>query len=97
MKSIREWCMKHRHLDVPAQHDALSRKLEGHYAYYGMNFNSRALGRFLYCTIMGWWAALKRRSQRGMPWAQMDALLRKLPLPQPHIVRRSRWLRSANP
>jgi RNA-directed DNA polymerase len=90
--AIRTWCKQHRHDPVPAQHLALSRKINGHYAYYGITFNWRALSRFLYCVTMTWWEALKRRSQRGMPWRYMDALLRRLRLPQPRIVRRLQWL-----
>lgn len=97
VKSIREWCNKHRHLDVPAQHNALARKLEGHYAYYGVIYNVRALRRFLYCTITVWWTALKRRSQRGMPYSEMRSLLQKLPLPTPRVKRLSKYLRLANP
>lgn len=95
--TIRAWCKQHCHDPVPAQRLALSRKIRGHYAYYGITFNMRALSRFLYCATMAWWAALRRRSQRGMPWSQMDALLRKLRLPQPRIVRPLRWLQSAKP
>jgi group II intron reverse transcriptase/maturase len=97
VSTIRVWCKQHQHDPVPAQHVALSRKIHGHYAYYGIAFNAKALGRFLYCATMAWWAALRRRSQRGMPWARMDKLLRALPLPQPRIVRPLRALRSANP
>jgi len=97
VRAVTSWCRRHRHEPVPAQRLALSRMINGHYAYYGIAFNARALGRFLYCATLAWWAALRRRSQRGMPWAQMDALLRKLPLPQPRIVRPLKWLRSAKP
>jgi group II intron reverse transcriptase/maturase len=97
VRAVASWCSRHRHEPVPAQRLALSRMINGHYAYYGIAFNARALGRFLYCATLAWWAALRRRSQRGMPWAQMDALLRKLPLPQPRIVRPLKWLRSAKP
>jgi group II intron reverse transcriptase/maturase len=97
VRAVASWCRKHRHDPVPAQRLALSRMINGHYAYYGIAFNARALGRFLYCATLAWWAALQRRSQRGMTWARMDALLRKLPLPQPRIFRPLKWLRSANP
>lgn len=97
VKSIREWCNTHRHHDVPAQHRALSQKLEGHYAYYGVFYNRPSLQRFLYCVVMAWWSALKRRSQRGMPYARMAALLKKLPLPKPRTTRGSKYSWSANP
>ena len=92
IRAIRTWCMQHLHDPVPVQRLALSRKINGHYAYYGITFNSRALSRFLYCVTMTWWEALNRRSQRGMPWRYMDALLRRFRLPQPRIVRPLKWL-----
>jgi RNA-directed DNA polymerase len=97
VKVITTWCRFHRHDPIAAQHVALSRKISGHYAYYGISHNTRALGRFLYCVTMTWWTALRRRSQRGMPWPRMDALLRRYRLPQPRIVRPLNWLRSARP
>lgn len=97
VREVRVWCNKHRHVPVSAQQRALKRKISGHYAYYGISFNMRALGRFLHAVTLAWWKALRRRSQRGMPWQKMDAMLRAYPLPQPRIVRPLKWLRSANP
>lgn len=93
---IRAWCKLHRHEPVSLQQRALGQKLKGHYAYYGISFNLRALGRFLHHATLSWWKALRRRSQRTMPWAKMDAMLRAFPLPQPRIVRPLRF-QSANP
>jgi len=95
--NIRAWCNLHRHDPVPMQQRALRQKINGHYAYYGISFNLRALGRFLYAVTLAWWRALRRRSQRGMPWKKMDAMLRAYPLPPPRIVCQSKHFRSANP
>lgn len=89
VREIRGWCMKHLHDPAPTQRHVLSQKINGHYAYYGISFNSPALARFLYAVIMAWWQALRRRSQRKMPWEKMRALLQTYPLPQPRIVRPS--------
>jgi RNA-directed DNA polymerase len=47
LRDIGHWCRAHRHWPVVAQQAALSRKLKGHYAYYGITGNGRALGRFV--------------------------------------------------
>jgi group II intron reverse transcriptase/maturase len=88
---IRQWCMRNMHRPAPEQRRVLSQKINGHYAYYGISFNAPALARFLYAVIMAWWHALRRRSQRRMSWAKMAALLEAFPLPQPRIVRPSRY------
>ena len=46
LREIGRWCRAHRHWPVAAQQAALSRKLRGHYAYYGITGNGRALARF---------------------------------------------------
>jgi hypothetical protein len=48
------WCRKFRHRPVRDQHVALSRKLAGHYAYYGITGNARALSRFRYAVGRLW-------------------------------------------
>lgn len=89
LRRIREWCRKHRHLDVEAQHRALSQKLRGHYAYYGVTSNRDALGRIWYETTRTWRKWLCRRSQKGfLSWAKMYRLLERYPLPAPRIVHR---------
>jgi group II intron reverse transcriptase/maturase len=89
LRRIREWCRKHRHADIEAQHRALVRKVNGHYAYYGVTHNSRALARFLREVKAIWKASLSRRSQRAyLSWEAMLRLLRRYPLPTPRIVHR---------
>lgn len=87
MKRVNAWCRQHLHDPVREQWRKLSQKLRGHYAYYGIAYNSQALGRFEYNVCIAWWHALRRRSQRPMPWVKMARLLKLFPLPQPRIVR----------
>ena len=87
VKRISVWCKQHLHDRVREQWRKLSKKLRGHYAYYGIAYNSKALGDFEYRVCMAWWRALQRRSQRPMPWVKMAKLLKLFPLPQPRIVR----------
>ena len=46
LRGIGQWCRRNRHKSLPEQHAALSRKLRGHYAYYGITGNSSSLARF---------------------------------------------------
>jgi hypothetical protein len=39
IKAATEWGRGHRHDSIKAQHLALTRKLNGHYNYYGANGN----------------------------------------------------------
>ena len=59
---IREWCRTHRHDAVEDQHRALEQKLRGHYGYYGIIGNSRALARFFWEVNHVWRKWLDRRS-----------------------------------
>lgn len=82
LKAISEWCRKHRHDPVRIQHDALRRKLRGHYNYYGITGNGDRLSRFLTCVGRIWRIWLNRRSQGNhMPWQRFSALLKQYPLP----------------
>ena len=85
---LREWCLRNRHRPLQEQHRALTRKLKGHYAYYGITSNSRRLTSFLHKACRAWYAALARRSQRRLTWRAMNALLKRFPLPAPRIVHR---------
>lgn len=89
LRRISDWCRAHRHEDVESQHRALARKLRGHYAYYGVTSNYRALTRYLYEVKRIWHKWLSRRSQKAIiPWDEMHALLERHPLPAARIVHR---------
>jgi hypothetical protein len=71
------------------QHRALSRKLLGHYAYFGVTSNFDALKRLWHETGIIWKRWLSRRSQRAyVNWTTMNKLLKRYPLPRPRIVHR---------
>ncbi|HEU0035736.1 MAG TPA: reverse transcriptase domain-containing protein [Kofleriaceae bacterium] len=81
-----EWCRRHRHDPVEEQHQALTRKLVGHYNYFGVNGNIEALERLKYVVTRAWKKWLDRRSQRArMNWKRFNELLRRYPLPTPTI------------
>src|SRR4029077_7835036 len=48
LKRVSAWCKQHRHDPVREQWRKLSQKLRGYYAYYGIAYNSKALGYFDY-------------------------------------------------
>jgi RNA-directed DNA polymerase len=89
VQSIAQWCRKHRHLPVRQQHVTLSQKIRGHYAYYGITGNRRALASFWDAIQRVWRKWLDRRnSRREMVWDRFRRLLERYPLPRPRIIHR---------
>jgi group II intron reverse transcriptase/maturase len=87
VRAVDDWCRKHRHLPVRDQHAKLSQKVRGHYAYYGITGNARALECFLYLVTRLWQRWLSRRHRkRTMTWTRFTQLLDRLPLPAIRIV-----------
>ena len=94
---VAAWCRWHRHDDVREQQLTLASRLRGHYGYYGITGNSRALSRFWHEVQGVWRKWLNRRSQNaGMTWERMQRLMKRYPLPTPRIVH-SALARAANP
>jgi hypothetical protein len=88
-KRMNLWCRNHRHFKVADQHSLLVRKLRGHYAYFGISGNSRAINSFWQATIRMWRKWLGRRGQhRPIRWDRFVQILRRYPLPAPRIVHR---------
>jgi group II intron reverse transcriptase/maturase len=87
VRSIAQWCRDHRHRPVCEQHAILSQKVRGHYAYYGITGNARALKDFLCAVHRAWRKWLARRNRlREMTWERFNRLLRRYRLPPPKIV-----------
>ena len=87
LSRVRQWCRRFRHQPVAWQQRQLSRGLRGHYAYYGITGNYRALNNYLWEVTREWRKWLNRRSQRArMTWERFNRLLVKYPLPRPRIV-----------
>lgn len=81
-----EWCRSHRHDPIETQRKALSRKLTGHYNYFGVNGNMASLQRLFAAVTCTWRKWLDRRSQRArMNWKRFKELLAAHPLPKPTI------------
>jgi hypothetical protein len=84
--SVADWCRSHRHEPVKEQHAALTRRIEGHFNYFGVNGNLRSLQLLLHQVREVWHKWLSRRGQRKpLSWQRFEDLLRKNPLPVPRI------------
>jgi len=89
--SIYDWCRRHRHESIPAQHAALKRKLTGHFNYFGVRGNSRSIGVVAFFARRAWFKWLRRRSQRSrLTWKRFNDLLRDFPLSTPPVTK-SLW------
>jgi group II intron reverse transcriptase/maturase len=87
LRSIAGWCRRYRHLSVAVQHDALRRRIQGHFNYYGVNGNFRQLKLFVEEVRRIWLKWLRRRSQRTrLTWERYVELLARFPLPRPRIL-----------
>ena len=87
VRAIAEWCRRNRCVPIRDQHAILSRKLHGHYAYFGITGNGEALVRLRYEVVRIWRKWLSRRSQRA--WLSVEkfgALMRRYPLPAARVV-----------
>jgi hypothetical protein len=83
LTSLGEWYRRHRHLPLKDQHAALSRRLRGHYQYFGVNGNSHSIRKIRCQTQRMWFKWLQRRSQHGrrLTWKRFGAYLRAHPFP----------------
>jgi RNA-directed DNA polymerase len=87
LKRISVWCSVNRHLPIKEQHAALSRKLRGHDAYYGITGNARALSLLRPLVRRIWHKWLNRRSWKAaLTWVKMCRLLEVFPLPPARVV-----------
>lgn len=89
VQSINQWCREHRHEPLNEQQAALNRKLAGHYSYYGITGNSRAIQRFHHQVRRYWFKWLNRRQRRrdSLDWDQFSRRIEaNYPLRRPRLV-----------
>ena len=87
LKELRIESRRRMHWPLKKQQRWLSAVLRGHYAYYGLLGNSRALSGFAYNVRKLWFRALCRRSQKNaMTWERFNRFLKVFPLPTPRII-----------
>jgi group II intron reverse transcriptase/maturase len=85
-QKLNAWLSRVRHWKIREQHRGLTARLRGHFEYYGVTFNIRALQSFLHRTERVWFYWLRRRSQRRHNnWEWFVRLLDDYPLPRARI------------
>lgn len=83
---VTDYCRRHRHESVATQHAALTRRIQGHFNYFGVNDNTRCLSTLQHQAKRAWHKWLNRRSQRSrLTWERFNDLLRDFPLPVPRV------------
>ena len=86
LKSMNIELKRRRHQKLAEQRRWLSTVLRGHFQYYGVPRNGRALNLFYQEILWHWWRALRRRSQKHrLPWKRFYRRA-KQHLPQPRIL-----------
>ena len=80
LRAIGDWCRHHRHRGMFDQFRVLVRKLDGHYAYYGITGNGRSLDQMRTGTVKLWrkWLGRRHRGSDAMSWERMNRLLKEL-------------------
>jgi len=89
LKVINQWCRENRHKKLADQHEALKRKMLGHYAYFGITGNSRSLHKYAEGVRHYWHKWLRRRTRwpNDWDWEWYDrTIAANYPLPGPRIV-----------
>lgn len=88
LKRMSGWIKHNRHkLSIPVLIANVNQKLRGHYAYYGITFNSRQITSYYYRTrrLLHQWLN-HRGGKRVWSWEKMDKLLEEwVPLEKPRI------------
>ncbi|HYK09804.1 MAG TPA: group II intron reverse transcriptase/maturase [Gemmatimonadales bacterium] len=86
LKEVKEQLRQRRHQPIPEQGKWLRQVVMGHFAYYAVPTNSRALSAFRHYVTELLQRSLRRRSQRdGTTWDRMAKLVDDW-LPKPHIL-----------
>jgi group II intron reverse transcriptase/maturase len=87
LKAVRQELHWQMHSPTAVQHRWLLSVLRGHYAYYGLPSNHRAMNAFRRALMFAWFGVLHRRSQRSLGWPRYLQILDQYPLPGPTITR----------
>lgn len=88
LKELTEWFKNNKNvLTLKELWKSLKRKLQGHYAYYGISGNYRGIKRFYQSAVKIAFKWLNRRSQKkSFNWEEFTKYLKAFPLPRPRIV-----------
>ena len=88
LTALRQEAWRHMHAPMAEQQRWYASILRGHYRYYGLPNNSRALSAFHQEVRRIWFRCLRQRSQkaRRRTWDRFKAMLERFPLPLPRIT-----------
>ena len=87
LTALKEWLRWVRNLPLRDWWSLLVAKLRGHFQYYGVSGNSRALARYAQRARQLVCHALVRRSQHAPGiWSWLSSYLTRFPLPRPKII-----------
>ena len=85
LKEVKEELRRRMHWPVPAQGKWLRQVVTGHFAYFAVPTNSRALSAFRHHVTNLWRRTLRRRSQKdGITWSRIATIAGSY-LPAPRI------------
>lgn len=86
LSQLKAELMRRRHLPIPDQGRWLASVLRGHFNYYGVPDNGKAINTFRFRVIHLWLKALRRRSQKHrMTWERIGRIADRW-LPPAHIL-----------
>ena len=86
LKAFNLFCKTNRHRPLDEQQIQLNRKLRGHYAYFGITGNGKALRNVHHKVVRLWHKWLGRRSRKSyITWDRFVILLKRLPLERAKI------------
>ena len=86
LSDVKAELQRRMHQPIPEQGKWLRQVIAGHFAYYAVPTNSRALSAFRHYVTGLWRRTLRRRSQKdGLTWERMTKLVADW-LPQPLIL-----------
>ena len=87
MKALWRWCRANMHRPIVEQHRVLCQKLLGHYQYYGLRGNCKALSILYRHVRRAWRYWLNRRDRESnFTWEKLDQPEGKFWLSRPRII-----------
>lgn len=80
-QSVYGWCRRHRHQPVRAQHQALTRRIQGHFNYFGVSGNFRSLLLVNEQAKRSWYKWLCARTAHASDLGEIRGSAPRLPSP----------------
>ncbi len=85
-QNAKKWLYENMHNPIPIVGEKLKRKIIGHYIYYGINGNYRALEIFYNYIKDTWFRTLRKRGQKGkIKHKDFERIWKWLDIPSPKV------------